>query len=117
MSSRKRAQRRAQQQRRRASRAASDIAALADRAEHRLRDALDQLQRHVAGEAVGDDHVGGARVEVGALDVADEAAAPRRRQLCVRLRTSGVPFLTLAMGLVVGMCNGIAVAFLDVPRS
>ena len=29
-------------------------------AQHRLRDALDQLQRDVAGEAVGDDHVGDA---------------------------------------------------------
>ena len=46
--------------------------ALADRAEHRLRDALDQLERDVAGEAVGDDDVGRAGGDLGALDVADE---------------------------------------------
>ena len=62
---------------------------VADRVERRLRDALDQLQRDVAGEAVGDDDVGDALGEPAALDVADEtqrvAAVALRREPRVRV--------------------------------
>ena len=61
-------------------RAASDVAASRTAREHRLRDALDELQRDVAGEAVGDDDVGGAVGDVGALDVADEVERGRPRR-------------------------------------
>ena len=45
---------------------------LADRLDRALRDALDELERDVAGEAVGDDDVGGAVQDLRALDVAGE---------------------------------------------
>ena len=47
-------------------------ARIADRRGHGPRSALHQLQRDVAGEPVGDDHVGGPLGDVPALDVADE---------------------------------------------
>jgi len=46
---------------------------VAHRTEHRLGDALHQLERHIPREAVRDDHVGDARDDVPALDVAYEA--------------------------------------------
>ena len=52
------AQRRAQQQPAGLGPRATTSADVADAAQHRLRDALHQLQGDVAGEAVGDDHVG-----------------------------------------------------------
>jgi hypothetical protein len=47
----------------------------ADGAQDGLRRALDGLERHVAGEAVGDDHVDQAVHDVAAFDVAVEAHA------------------------------------------
>ena len=48
-------------------------AAAANRVGDGARRALQRLQRDVAGEAVGDDHVGLSREQVAALEVADEA--------------------------------------------
>src|SRR5438132_5008380 len=50
---------------------------LLHQAHHEVEDALAQLQDDVAGEAVGDDHVGGAAVDVAALDVTDETVLER----------------------------------------
>ena len=49
---------------------------VADRARDRLRRPLERLQGDVAGEPVGDDHVGVAREQVAALDVAAEVELP-----------------------------------------
>src|SRR3546814_5083736 len=40
-----------------------------------LHPALEGLERHVAGEAVGDDHVDGVGEDVAPFDVADEGAS------------------------------------------
>ena len=55
---------------------------------------LERLQRDVAGEAVGDDDVGGAREDVAALGVAPEVEVARGEQL-VRLERELVPLLRL----------------------
>ena len=44
---------------------------------HELEDAFASLQHHVADEAVADDHIGHAALNVAALDVADEAVGER----------------------------------------
>ena len=74
-----------------------DIAASRIAPQDRLRDALHQLQRDVARQAVGHDHVGTPADEVSALDVADELegvdpAACALAQLGARLeRSASVP--------------------------
>ena len=73
---------------------------LPDRAQHRLGDALHQLQRDVPREAVGHDHVGHPSHHVAALDVADELeradARPRPlEQLRVGLHDQAVAALGL----------------------
>ena len=67
---------------------------LAHRAEQRVRGPLHHLEEDVAGEAVGDDHVGLARADGEALDVAGElepvgAPASAACAAC----TSSVPFV------------------------
>ena len=54
----------------------AELDRVADRAHDRLGGALHQLQRDVAGEAVGDHHVDRAGGEVVALDVAGEVQRP-----------------------------------------
>jgi hypothetical protein len=55
----------------------------ADGSQQRVHRALHRLQRDVAGEAVADDHVGGAGPEREALDVADEVEVARGGELGV----------------------------------
>ena len=61
----------------------------------RLDRALEELQGHVPGEAVADDHVGRLAQEVAPLDVADEVEAGVLGQLGVGLADELVPFLGL----------------------
>ena len=56
-----------------------------------LADALEHLERDVAGEAVGHDHVGPGGGQVEALHVADEVQARRRSGARAPSSTSGVP--------------------------
>ena len=55
---------------------------------------LEQLQRDVAREAVGDDHVGGAAQQVAALGVAGEVEAALAQQR-VRVERQRVALLVL----------------------
>src|SRR5205085_5719130 len=65
---------------------------LAERVEERLDRPLEELQADVAGEAVGDDDVGGAGEELAALDVALEAQVALGEEP-VRLERELVPLL------------------------
>ena len=74
---------------------------LAHRAQQRVRGPLHHLEEHVAGEAVGHDHVGLARADREALDVAGEGRAPSAApaSAACAARTSSVPFVgSVAVG-------------------
>ena len=68
---------------------------LAHRAQQRVRRPLHHLQEDVAGEAVGDDHVGLARADREALDVAEEVQPLGRGEL----RVGGLDDLRALLGL------------------
>ena len=88
------AQRRPQQQAAELARAALDVAALADRAQQRVRRSPSiTFSATLPVKPSVDDHVGRARADREALDVADEARAPPRRSASAAwaATTSSVP--------------------------